>query len=163
MAFVQNKTCSYFRTKILTSTMTEKAWNSLKWEPDFARPDKVTSQLNDITNVVNAKNGSKYLEINETAFNNADHNYVYASEFDQMKRYRDSSHASSGSRSGCDSSSSRTGASVSGGWGPFSASVSASHSSSKSSCRSLFSAKSGRSINNVQGTSSSTDTEKKQT
>ena len=140
--------------------MTEKAWNSLKWEPDFARPDKVTSQLNDITNVVNGQNSSKYLEINQTAFNNADHNYIYASEFDQMKRYRDSSHVSTNRDAGCDSSKSATGSSVSGGWGLFSAPVSVNHRKSKSSCHSLYNAKSGRSVDDFQGTSSGTGVEK---
>ena len=64
--------CELFSTRESTAFMSEKAWNSLQWEPDFARPDRVTSQLNDITEVVASENGTKYLKINQKAFDSAE-------------------------------------------------------------------------------------------
>ena len=77
--------------------MSEKAWNSLQWEPDFAPPDRVTSQLTDITNVVTAQNGTKYLKINQTAFDSAGNNFIYANEFNNTKSYLNSNSGSTNS------------------------------------------------------------------
>ena len=141
--------------------MTQKAWNSLKWEPDFARPDKVTSQLNDITKVVQDERGSKFLQVNETAFNNADYNYVYAKEFDHMNEYKSSASSSASHDKGCDSSSSSSGGSLSVRVGFFfKGSGRGYHKAAKSSCNSLFNARSGRSTSSIRDTSSSTDVER---
>ena len=67
--------------------MSEKAWNSLQWEPDFARPDKVLANLNAFTKVL--INETSVLVIDDNAFNKLDHNYLYASEFKRMKTSED--------------------------------------------------------------------------
>ena len=140
--------------------MSRKAWNSLKWEPDFTRPDKVTLQLNDIRNVVTGENGTKYLKIDEKAFNSADHNYVYATEFNRLRNYRSGTCSGSSGHGRCDSSSqSRSGKAGVCIW-RFCVSGGGSSSSSKSSCKSLFNSVSSRSVSDLDMYNSKTDVTK---
>ena len=136
--------------------MSKKAWNSLQWQPDFARPDRVTSQLNDITDVVTSQNGTKYLKINQTAFNSAENNFAYANEFNNMKNYRNSNSGSTQSYKYCDGTYSSRG----GGGGfrifGFGIGVHGSSSSGKEKCMSLFNTASRRSVNDLQKTSTDT-------
>ena len=136
--------------------MSEKAWNSLQWEPDFARPDRVTSQLNDITDVVTGQNGTKYLKINQTAFDSAENNFAYANEFNYMKNYRSSGSSSASSSGRCDGTSRSSGGGVGFSFMGFGIGVNGGGSSSRQKCTSLFNAASRRSTSDLQ--KSSTDT-----
>ena len=81
--------------------MTEKEWNSVKWEPNFARPDKLVEKLNTLLSAFENENDTtKLLVIIEEAFNIAENNIAFAHEFKLMENFDERLYPKAGS---CDS------------------------------------------------------------
>ena len=81
--------------------MTEKEWNSVKWEPSFARPDKLVGNLSTLLRPFENENDTtKLLNINEEAFNIAENNIAFAQEFKLMDNFDERLYPKAGS---CDS------------------------------------------------------------
>ena len=113
--------------------MTDKEWNSVKWEPNFARPDKLVHNLSALLRAFENENDTtKLLGINEGAFNIAENNIAFAHEFKLMENFDERLYPKAGS---CDSTKlSRR----------FDSGFNLNRMKRKERCNSLFNAKSAR-------------------
>ena len=119
--------------------MTEKEWNSVKWEPNFARPDKLVHNLSALVRAFENENDTiKLLGINEGAFNIAENNIAFAHEFKLMENFDERLYPKAGS---CDSTKlSRR----------FDSGLNSNRMKRKERCNSLFNAKSTRASTDFQ-------------
>ncbi len=136
---VYHMNCFRFSTKVPFAFMTGRSWNSLMWNPPFARPDKVTYQLNRILYTLDGENETKIFRINEEFFNQLDWNYAFVSDLKMLEIYETSGKTPSSSGS-CDSTKRRNRGSIN---------------PRREKCGSLFSAKSSRSATEYQAETAS--------
>ena len=119
--------------------MTEKEWNSVKWEPNYARPDKLVQKLSALLGAFeNGNTTTKLLGINEEAFNIAENNIAFANEFKLMDNFDERLYPKAGS---CDST-------------KLSRRFDSNRIKRKERCDSLFNAKSTRASTDFQPSSS---------
>ncbi len=72
--------CSTFRQEVSTSFMNQESWDSVLWEPNFARPDLVLKTLNEFLTPRSKENSTGVLVIDETKFDALENNGAFVSD-----------------------------------------------------------------------------------